>query len=198
MIKEKRYELLNGLPPYGPMYIPISADEEPFYSEGYLVKFKKSNGEEWIANFRPGWTGYNNIFDFPEHNTIVVFAGGQAYIMNPDEQKPKMTFGLTIKDVIQGNDGSLICSDEIEILVLDNKTGEFWKSKRISWDGIKDLKLINNKLSGLSYDPTNSHQNWSEFELDLETKEVQGGSFQEYLNRNEHLEIQENGMLNEK
>jgi hypothetical protein len=198
MTTEKRYEILKGLPPYGPMYIPISDDEEPFYSEGYIVKFKKSDGEEWVANFRQGWTNYNNIFDLPELNLIVVFAGGQGYIMNPEEQKPKMTFGLTIKDVIQKEDRGLICSDGIHILLLDNKTGEIWKSDRISWDGIKDLKLVDNKISGQTYDPTNSNQHWSDFELDLETKEIKGGSFQEFLERNEHLEVQENGMLREK
>jgi len=198
MATEKRYEILKGLPAYGPMYIPVSDNEEPFYSEGYVVKFKKPDGEEWVANFRPGWTNYNNIFDFPKHNIIVVFAGGQGYIMKPDEQKPKMTFGLTIKDVVQKEDGSLICSDETHILVLDNKTGEIWKSDRISWDGIKNLKLVDNKVIGQSYDPTNPNQPWSDFELNLKTKEIKGGSFQEFLDNNKHLEVQENGMLREK
>lgn len=198
MTSEKRYEILNGLPPYGPMYIPISADEEPFYSEGYVVKFKKSDGEEWVANFRPGWTNFYDTFDFPEHNIVVVFAGGQGYIMSPDEKKPRMTFGLTIKDVIQKEDGSLICSDDIYILVLNNKTGEFWRSDRISWDGIKDLKFFDNKVIGQTYDPTNDNQPWSDFELNLESKEIKGGSFQEFLDNNEHLEVQENGMLREK
>lgn len=198
MTKENRYEILNGLPPYGPMYIPITTDEEPYYSEGYVVRFKKSDGEEWVANFRPGWTNYNNIFDFPEHKAVVVLAGGQGYIMNPDEQKPKMTFGLTIKDVIQKDDRSLICSDDIHIIMLDRKTFKFWKSERISWDGIKDLELVDNKLFGQSYDPTNSIQPWSNFELNIETKELKGGSYKEFLDRNEDLEVQENGMLKEK
>lgn len=193
----ERYEILKGLPPYGPMYIPIAPDEEQLYSEGYVVKFRKSDGEEWVANFRPGWSDYYNIFDFPEHNTVVVFAGGQGYIINPDEQKPKKSFGLTVKDVIQKEDGSLVCSDDTHILVVDNKTGEIWNSARISWDGIKDLKLVHNKLSGQTYDPTNSNQPWSDFELDLETKEINGGSFQEFLDRN-HLEVQKNGLLREK
>jgi len=180
------------------MYISISGDEESFYSEGYVVKFKKSDEEEWVANFRPGWTDYYNIFDFPEHNTVVVFAGGQGYIMDPDKQVPKLTFGLSIKDVIRMDDGSLICSDDIHILLLDNLTGEFWKSDRISWGGIKDLELVKNKLLGQSYNPTNPNQKWSDFELDLETKEIKGGSFTEFLDKNEHLEIQENGMLIEK
>lgn len=198
MTVHKRYKILNGLPPYGPMYVPITGSEEPFYSEGYVVKFRKRDGEEWVANFSSGWTDYYKIFDFPEHNMVVVFAGGQGYIMNPDEQKPIMTFGLSIKEVILKEDGSLICSDDIHILVLDNTTGDIWKSDRISWDGIKDLKLVGNKLSGETYDPTSSNQPWSAFELNLETREVKGGSFQEFLRRNQHLEAQANGMLREK
>ncbi|MDT0644919.1 hypothetical protein RM553_18925 [Zunongwangia sp. F363] len=198
MATDKRYEILKGLPPYGPMYIPISAENEPFYSEGYVVKFRKFNGEKWVANFRYGWTDYTNIFDFPEHTSIIVIAGGQGYIMNPDEKKPKMTFGLTINEVIQKEDGSLICSDGIHILFFDNKSGEYWRSGRISWDGIKELSLTGNKLKGQSYDPTNENQHWSPFELDMKTKELKGGSFQYFFERNEHLEVQQNGLLREK
>lgn len=198
MTTDNRYEKLTGLPPYGPMYIPISVDGEPFFSEGYVVKFKKSDGEEWVANFRPGWTDYNNIFDFPEQNTIVIFAGGQGYIMNPDAQKPVMTIEPIVKEVIQKDDCSLIYSDDIHIFVLNTKTGEIWQSDRISWDGIKDLELVNNKLRGQTYDPTNSTEPWSDFELDLETKEIKGGSFQEFLDRNEQLEVQEDGVLRER
>ncbi len=198
MTLDKRYTVLKELSPYGRMYTRISADKKPFYSEGYVVKFKKSDGEEWIANFRPGWTDYDNVFDFPENNLIVVLAGGQGYIMDPDEEKPKMTFGLTITAVIQNDDGSLICSDNVHILVLDKSSSELWKSNRISWDGIKNLKLLKNKLHGQSYDPTNSKQPWSNFTLDLETKEINGGSFQDFLGTNEHPDVQENGMLKDK
>jgi len=195
---DKRFEILDGLPPYGPMYVSVSSDEEPFYSEGYVVKFNKTDGNDWVANFKPGWTDYYNVFDFPELDSIIVIAGGQGYIMTPDSEKPKSTFGLTIKDIIQKEDGSLICSDNIHILTLDNKTGEFWKSDRISWDGIKDLKLIDNILSGRSYDPTNSIKPWAEFTLDLDTKKIIGGSFQDFIDKNAHLEIDTNGMLKEK
>jgi len=198
MISGKRYEVLNGLPPYGPMYVPISADDEPFYSEGYVVKFQKSNGDEWVANFRTGWTNYYNVFEFAEYNIVVVFAGGQGYIINLDEEKLKTSFDISIENVIQKDDGSLICANNTHIMILDNNKGEFWRSERISWDGIKDLKILDNKLHGKSYDPTNDIRPWSKFIMDLESNEISGGSFQEYLDRNEHLEVQENGMLREK
>jgi hypothetical protein len=196
-MREKRFEILDGLPPYGPMYIPISIDEEPFVSEGYVVKFYKSNGEDWVANFKPGWTDYSNIFDFPEHDSTIVIAGGLGYIMTPENERPKTTFGMSIKNVIQTDGGSLICADDTHILILNNETGEFWESERISWDGIKDLKINNNNLTGQSYDPTNLKMPWSDFSINLDTKVIEGGSFQIFLTNNPHIESNKTGLIKE-
>src|SRR5690606_39492556 len=43
---QRRYEILDGLPTYGPMYVPVSEDGEPFYSEGFVVRFYKSDRSE--------------------------------------------------------------------------------------------------------------------------------------------------------
>ena len=39
MKSEKPYEILDGLPSYRPIYIPISTDEEPCYSENSKIKY---------------------------------------------------------------------------------------------------------------------------------------------------------------
>ena len=198
MISTKRYEVLNGLPPYGPMYVPFSPDEKPFYSEGYVVKFKKPNGDEWVGNFMPGWTYYNNVFELQKDNLVVVFSGGQGYVINVDQEKLIFAFGITINDVIQKDDGGLICSNDTHILIIDSENGEIRQTERISWDGIKDLKLVKNTLHGKSYDSTNDFRPWINFTLDLETNKISGGSFVEFLTKNQNLEVLENGMLNEK
>ena len=38
---KKKYEKLDSLPTYGPMYIPITESGESYYSEGLAVKFIK-------------------------------------------------------------------------------------------------------------------------------------------------------------
>ena len=177
MKDQTRYEILDSLPAYGPMYIPITDNDEPYFSEGFVVRFYKSDGTDWVANFRPGWTGFNEVFGFPQHDLLVVIAGGLGYIMNPNNEKPQMTFGMTIDEVFQTETGSLVCSDGISIQLLDNQTGEHWQSERISWDGFKDLKLEGEIISGFSYDPTNSINPWTEFSLNLQTKELSGGSY---------------------
>ena len=68
-ISGKRYEILSGLPAYGPMYVPVTQVEQPFinpYSEGFVVRFFDSSGESWVANFNVGYTTFKAVFDFPQ------------------------------------------------------------------------------------------------------------------------------------
>ena len=176
---QRRYEILDGLPTYGPMYVPVSEDGEPFYSEGFVVRFYKSDGSEWVANFKPGWTGFSLVVDYPEINRIVVIAKGQGYIMTPDQEVPIDTFGVDIRDAIKTADGKIVLVDDIYVRLLDNE-GAVWQSQRISWDGIKDVKLQDNILTGLSYDPMDSINKWIPFSIDLDTKEITGGSYRRY------------------
>jgi len=180
----KRFEVLDSLPAYGPMYVPVTDNGEPFYSEGFPVRFRKANGTDWVANFSLGWTNFNAVFDFPLRNKTIVFAGGQGYIMSVESERPLNTFGLTINEVLQTESGSLICADGTSIMILDNEMDELWQSERISWDGMKDLKLRENVLSGLSYDPTDPKHEWVEFTLNILSKELTGGSYRIFLAEN--------------
>lgn len=198
MTVEKQYEILDGLPAYGPMYIPISPSGEPFYSEGIVVKFYKKDGSTWVANFSKGWTNFSKVYSFPKQNIVVVFASGTCYVMTPESEKPKLTFGITIDNVIQTENGSLVCSENTHISFLDNETGEYWRSDRISWDGIKDLQIKNNHITGVSYEPTAESDIWVEFSIDLKTKKIIGGSFQNFLTANPDLQADNNGLVSRK
>ena len=112
---QKRYDILQGLPSYGPMYIPVSEDGEQFYSEGFVVRFYKSDGSEWVANFKPGWTDCSLVVDYTDQNRIVVIAKGQGYIMTPDQPTPIDTFGVGIKDAIKTDDNKIVFVDDIYV-----------------------------------------------------------------------------------
>ena len=180
------------------MYIPISPNGESFYSEGFVVKFYKQDGSTWVANFSRGWTNFSKVFGFPKQNLVVVFANGTCYVMTPESETPKLSFGVTINNVLQTENGLLICSDDTNITILDNETGELWRSDRISWDGIKDLQIKNNCAVGVSYDPTADSDEWIEFSIDLKTKILKGGSFQDMLANNPNLQADKNGVVSEK
>ncbi|WP_345122869.1 hypothetical protein [Hymenobacter antarcticus] len=165
----------------------MSENDEPFYSEGFPVRFYKPDGTDWVANFRLGWTGLNKVFEFNGHDKIIVVAGGLGYIMTPEKEKPLSTFGLTINEIFQTDNGSLVCADGISILILDNLTGELWSSERISWDGFQNLELNDNIISGQAFDPTNSINEWSAFFLNIKTKELIGGSYREFTKFNPEI-----------
>lgn len=179
MGQRKRYEILDGLPPYGPMYVSVSEDGEQFYSEGLVVRIYKSDGSEWVANFRYGWTDCSLVVDYPESNRLVVIAKGQGYIMTPDQQTPIETFGVDIKSAIVTDDKKIVLVDDIYIGIIDDNA-VVWQSERISWDGIKDVKLQDNILTGLSCDPMDRITEWVPFSIDLDTKEIIGGSYRRY------------------
>ena len=198
MTAEKQYEILDGLPAYGPMYVPISPSGEPFYSEGFVVRFYKQDGSTWVANFSKGWSNYSKVFGFPKQNIVIVFANGTCYVMTPELETPKLSFGVTIDNVLMTETGSLICADNTNVTILDNETGELWRSDRISWDGIKDLQIKNNCIIGVSYNPTAESDEWIEFSIDLNTKKIKGGSFYDVFVNNPNLKVDKNGWVSVK
>ncbi len=179
MQQTKRYEILESLPSYGPMYIPISENNEAFYSEGYVVRFYTSEDTTWVGNFEPGLTRLNAVYEFEHDPYILVIAGGTCYLMNPDLEKPISIFGTQYETVIKSLNGRLILQDSTDLTVFE-ADGEYWHTERISWDGIVDLKLEGHLVSGLSFDPMNEYEEWVEFVVDLEKRNVKGGSWRQY------------------
>jgi len=177
---KKRYEVLDGLPTYGDMAVPIVSDGDIFVSEGYVVKFYKDDGSTWIANFPQGLGTLSFVKEIPNNNSILVVAGGDGYLMNPNHTKPIQEFDYFADEMVERDDGRLILASLTDIMFLDENAEIEWETGRISWDGIKDLKLEKNILTGYAYDvgmydENNDDNAWVKFTIDLETKEIEGG-----------------------
>ena len=52
------------------------------------------------------------------------------------------------------DDDKIVMTDGIHVRLIDS-SGELWCSPRISWDGIKELKLKDNLVTGLAFNPMN-------------------------------------------
>jgi hypothetical protein len=172
----KRYDILQSLPTYGPMYIPVTDNDEGFYSEGFVVRFYKSDGTDWVANFRPGWTDLEEIHEFANDERLLVVARGTCYMMNPDQTKPLSVFGVGYEKVFKTHDQRLILQDQTDLTIIETN-GEHWATERISFDGLKDLQLESNLVTGLSYNPMNEVEEWVKFTFDIDTKILTGGSY---------------------
>ena len=167
------------MPTYGAMYIPVTESGEPFYSEGFAVRFYKKDGSEWVANFQPGWTDLKEIYELKHTSNLLVIAYGTCYLMNPDDTKPISVFGVGYVTVLNTKDGRLILQDQTDLTIIETN-GNHWHTDRISWDRLKELKLENNIVSGLSYDPMNDADEWVNFSFDIDNKTLTGGSYNRY------------------
>lgn len=174
---KKRYEILDSLPTYGPMYVPVSNNGKPFYSEGFVVQFYKSDGSTWVANFQPGWTDLDSILELENSQNILVIAYGIGYLMNPDNTNPLEVFGLDYSKVLKAPNNRYILQGNTDLTIIE-PDGNYWVTERISWDGIEDIEIDNNTIRGLSYFPTHSEEEWVKFSYNIETKILEGGSYQ--------------------
>lgn len=170
----KHYELLDGLPPYGPMYIPVSEHGDPFYSEGVVVRFYRADGTDWVANFEPGWTSLRAVFDFPDTDYVLVIARGRCYLMDPEQVLPRAVFGVDCKYALKAADGRLVLATPVCLIIVETD-GSRWSTPRISWDGLEDLRIDGCMVSGLAYDPTPESDEWMPFCYDIDRREVVGG-----------------------
>ena len=161
------------------MYIPVTNDGQPFYSQGFVVRLYKSDGSNWVANFQLGLGGHSGVYELQEKSKFVIFAGGNCYIMTPDSTKPLDRFGVAFQQVFISNQKELIVIDLTDITVIE-PNGQHWDSERISWDGFKDLKLSESTISGLSFDPMDRKNEWIPFTFNIQTREITGGSYRRY------------------
>ena len=161
------------------MYIPVTESGEPFYSEGVALRFYKSDGTNWVANFQPGWTDLKEVHEFKDDERLLIVAHGTCYMMNPEQTKPLSVFGVGYLKTFKTHDERLILQDQTDLTIIE-ANGEHWHTERISWDGLKDLRLENNLVTGLSYDPMNDADEWVQFTFDVDTKTLTGGSYKRY------------------
>lgn len=164
--------ILEGMPPYGPPAINFSSTGLGTHKEGTVVEFISEN-EEWIGNFTKGGKQLNQSGFFADEKTVFVIAGGEVYIVDPVSKKLLSAFGGDIEGVFH--------AEGVEWLVFQSGVGftavspekEIW-DRRVSWDGLKDVRLNSGIISGEAWDPSGT---WYPFSLDILSGSVQGGSY---------------------
>lgn len=163
---------------------PISIGGQPFFSEGFIVEFFKDDGTSWIGNFARQGVGSDAVYEYSKNNRVVVYAGGQLYVMDPNSSKPIEVLGYNKYNrlVAVDNSNSQVVMYNYNRIIIIEPTGELWISDKISLDGFKDLKVENNLLTGFSFDyyMKNHEEMWIPFSLNLVTKEIIGGTGKKY------------------
>ncbi len=169
--------ILPGLPGDGNLPRHFSATGTGTHREGLVVEFGAAGDRCWVGNFQPGLTNFSAIFADEGEPEASVLAGGQGYRVNVETGELLAEFGGDIESVLEiPNVGCLLCSPtDFE---LHRRGGAVvWRSRRISWDGFRNLSVHGGELRGEAWMFDDS---WHPFTVALETGVVEGGSYHEF------------------
>lgn len=168
------FKVLGGLPGDGSPPIQFSSSGQGTHREGYVVQFCPENGGEWTGNFQPGLTGLYRVIFHPNGQYLIVIAGGEAYVIDPVSRELIVTFGGFFESVVAVSSlNSLLFSNGLWF-ELYGANGLEWKTRRLSWDGIRNIELLDSAVvgEGWCFD-----ESWHRFSVDLSTGACTGGAY---------------------
>ena len=173
-IAVEKFKILAGLPAYGELPEQFSATEMGTHSEGFVVQFfPAQNLASWVGNFQRGLTSLNEVLEHPDGSSVIVVSGGECYIVDVESRKLKENFGGAFETVIRIPEKNIfIFGTSTDFEALDS-SGRVWQSRRISWDGIRSLKLESDTLTGEAW---SFEDIWIPFSLDVNSGEHKGGA----------------------
>lgn len=169
------YRELNGLPAYGPSPISFSSTGQGKHQEGYVVEFLPDSDDAWIGNFQSGIGHLDAVGRHPDGRKLIVVAGGAAYILDPVKKHVVDAFGSQIDYIRLLDDTGMVVLSNGLWFELIRRDGSRRHTARISWDGMRNIKIQDHLLVGEAYSPISD--TWATFSLDLTDLTIKGGSY---------------------
>jgi hypothetical protein len=170
----EKFNILSGLPGYGELPEQFSSSGMGEHSEGFVVRFFGSGDQaSWVGNFQRGLTQLDAALEHPGGSSVVVVAGGECYVVDVGNRSLIDTFGGTFETLIRVPEKNIIVFGSSIHFEAIGTSGRTWRSGRISWDGIRSLKLEGSTLKGEAW----SYEDiWLPFALDVNSGECKGGA----------------------
>jgi hypothetical protein len=171
-----RYEarVLPGLPAYGPEPLRFQAVPHQRGREGLVLEVRW-DARQWIGNFQRGDGKLNAIYATPSGDTVCVVAGGRGYwVATPNPQQYELVMAYPIQDVRAIIELELLIFADYTALVAYGTSGLRWKSRRVSWDGIRILRVDEQGVVGRAWDATKDQE--VDFFVDAATGRLEGGA----------------------
>jgi hypothetical protein len=174
-----RFEILPGLPPYGPMALPIPMDGQGSFREGFVVRFYPDGSEPWVGNFQHyGFTSFpaeNAVLPHPNDHDVIVIAGGIVYVVDPDARTGTKIHSSVIFSEVVPSLPAVVLGTCIDFMVVCRDT--VWRSPRMSADGFRNLSITGTVLSGEAAELDDS---WVPIEIDIKTGICKGTPYEPY------------------
>jgi hypothetical protein len=176
-----RFEILPGLPPYGPMAISFSIHGAREHREGLVVRFYPKESEPWVGNFLGGMTACTMVLDHPNETDVIVVAQGEACVVDPENRAVRDRIAWDIEEVIPLSSLGSVIFRGLTSFTAIKADNSGWRSPRISWDGLRNIEVRENELLGEAYTPIGDI--WVPFKLDLLTGYCPDGTYEKEMGR---------------
>jgi hypothetical protein len=171
------FEILPGLPPNGPLAEAFPRMWGQGGREGYVVEIRPDGNATWIGNFRPGALAFSGAYRHPNGHDLLVVSGGQGYIVDPGtrESRDEIGGGAIERVWVLARGASLLLQHQGLFFELLGPRGTVWHTRRLSWDGFKNVALSQGRLAGQGWDAISGE--WRDFAVDLDAGASQGGGY---------------------
>lgn len=171
----ERFRRLSGLSAQGPAAIGFPAGWGHGAREGLVVEFELSPHPSWVGNFAPGLGGVDDVRAHPNGSAILVTSQGLMFCVDP-AARTAVELGQPIFGIWplpEAND--LILSRQDIAFLRIGAGGVVWHTRRVSWDGFRDVRIERLTLTGEAWSPIEDR--WLPFSVDLRTGRAEGGSY---------------------
>lgn len=168
------FEVLDGLPATGDLPVQFSATGMGTHSQGFVVRFHSQVTDgSWVGNFQRGLSHFDQAIAHPNGTDVIVVAGGEVYVVDPESRALKENFGGTFTTILAVTERNLyIFGTTIDFEALGPE-GRLWRSKRIALDGLRSVAVDGETLSGEAWC---IESEWRPFSLDIRSGKHTGGA----------------------
>jgi hypothetical protein len=142
-------------------------------SEGVVVQFD-DGATKWVGNFRPGVGGVTFAATHPNGHNALVAAKGDLWSVDVSRRTAAVILQAVVCAIDVSDPIGWVFDRQGLALARLGPRGFLWHTRRLSFDGIKDLRIEGPKITGRAWQPA---ETWDEFEVDLRTGSASGGSY---------------------
>jgi len=149
----------------------------PAGQDGVIVQVRPESAEPWIGMFafgKFGKAGVSRALSMPEPEKLCVVARGAGFVVSASS--PECWEGVRALPVIDVRAivvaGLVVFANHTEMLAYD-AGGVRWRTKRLSWDGLKVVAVGDQTIVGEYWDIRDDAMRT--FEVDLHTGAAHGG-----------------------
>lgn len=169
------YRVLPGLPPYGPPAISFPEEWGRSGREGFVVEFVLKPSITWVGNFAPGIGGLQEVRPHPDGRQLIAISAGDAWVVDPEARRAeRLAYSIEAAWDMRDPQGFVFSLQGLAFLRI-GPAGLIWRTRRISWDGFRNVQVRDNRLTGFAWLPHDD--TWHPFSVDSQTGTTSGGTF---------------------